>query len=111
MDAPLALLAQIRQDIEEAAGVLLGSAEGGLKELGAVRAGDAAAAGRLETHLVQILQACAFQDLVGQRLGQLNGMLAAPSSAPVDADPLLNGPALEGQGLDQAAADRLFLET
>ena len=110
MSEPLVVLSQIRADIEAAVDVFLEAAAAGLRELPAVSAGDAAAA-RLEAHLLGILEGCAFQDLAGQRLDQLAGMMV-PATSPASAtDPLLNGPALKGEGLDQAAADRLFLES
>lgn len=111
MSEPLAVLTQIRAEIEAAADVFLEAAAAGLRELPAVSSGDAAATARLEAHLLGILEGCAFQDLTGQRLDQLAGMIAPASSPAPASDPLLNGPALAGEGLDQAAADRLFLES
>lgn len=110
MSEPLVVLTQIRADIEAAVDVFLEAAAAGLRELPAVSAGDAAAAARLEAHLLGILEGCAFQDLAGQRLDQLAGLIG-PGSSASETDPLLNGPALKGEGLDQAAADRLFLES
>ena len=52
-----------------------------------------------------VLEACAFQDIAGQRLGTVARLLAG-LTAPVD--PLLEGPQRAGQGLNQAAADALF---
>ncbi len=57
-------------------------------------------AARIENGFLSVLEACAFEDLIGQRLAQLQGAVAA--------DGLENGPARHGQGLDQAAADDLF---
>jgi chemotaxis protein CheZ len=81
--------------------------------------------------LTRIIEACSFQDLTGQRISQVvytlrfieTRILAmieiwgleafqdlpgdeVPSMD--DGDPLLNGPALEGQGLSQADIDALF---
>lgn len=111
MSEALAVLAQVRSEIEAAVGVFLDAASGGLRDLPATAAGDAAAACRLEAHLLRILEACAFQDITGQRLDQLAGVLAPGPSPAAAGDPLLNGPALDGQGLDQAAADRLFADS
>ncbi|MBA3050528.1 MAG: hypothetical protein KKG54_03795 [Alphaproteobacteria bacterium] len=108
MSEPLALLELIRQEIEAGVDVILTAATAGLQELAAISEGDAAMAGRLEAHLLQILEGCAFQDLTGQRLEQLGAMLGDQPSAGRRADPLLNGPALRGQGLDQTTADRLL---
>lgn len=110
MNEPREILVAIRQEVEVAVDAILTAATTGLHDLSAVREGDAAAAERLELGLLQILEACAFQDLTGQRLYQLGVVLGAQPPAPRPPDPLLNGPALEGQGLDQTAADRLLLQ-
>ncbi|VTO17832.1 Uncharacterised protein [Brevundimonas vancanneytii] len=55
-----------------------------------------------------MLEACAFQDLTGQRLSKLDSMISSVDVASAPADPLLNGPALPGEGLDQAAVDKSF---
>lgn len=110
MGEPLAILGLIRQEVEAAVDVILTAAGAGLQELPAISKVDAAAAERLERHLLRILESCAFQDLTGQRLQQLGALFNGDLSASGPQDPLLNGPAPEGQGLDQAAADRLFLE-
>ncbi len=88
--------------------MMLSAAEKGLRDLESARAGQAGGFDALEQTLCAILEACAFQDLTGQRLSKLDLMIAdaAPQRAP--ADRLLNGPALPGQGLDQAAADDLL---
>lgn len=111
MSDPQETLSVVRQEIETAVETILTAATAGLQELPAVSKCDAATAERLERHLLQILESCAFQDLTGQRLEQLGGALRGEPSPARQPDPLLNGPALHGQGLDQAAADRLFLES
>lgn len=111
MDESLTILDLIRQEVEAAVDVILTAATTGLLELPAISKCDPAAAERLERHLLQILESCAFQDVTGQRLQQLEAMLGSGSSPAGQPDPLLNGPALQGQGLDQAAADRLLLES
>lgn len=99
----------IRADIEQAADAMLAAAEMGLSDIAAVRDGQTAALDRIERTLCAILEACAFQDLAGQRLSRLEGLIADVSIGPGPAgDPLLNGPAAPGQGLDQAAADALL---
>lgn len=110
MGEPLAILGLIRQEVEAAVDVILTAAGAGLQEMPALRKVDAAAAERLERHLLRILESCAFQDLTGQRLQQLCALFNDAPSTSGPQDPLLNGPAPEGHGLDQAAADRLFLE-
>ncbi|WP_332656094.1 hypothetical protein [Brevundimonas sp.] len=110
MSEPLAILGLIRQEVEAAVDVILTAAGAGLQEMPAISKVDAAAAERLERHLLRILESCAFQDLTGQRLQQLCALFNDAPSTSRPQDPLLNGPAPEGYGLDQAAADRLFLE-
>jgi hypothetical protein len=105
-----AILGLVRQEVEEAVDGILTAATAGLQELSGIRHADPGAAERLETHLLRILETCAFQDLTGQRLDKLRVMLEAAPAAVVQPDSLLNGPAAPGQGLDQAAADRLLLD-
>jgi len=83
----------------------------------------------VEAKCLSMMEACAFQDLTGQRstkvvetllhiedkLGRLAGLLgedsgaaAAAEIAPAVGDPLLNGPAMPGEGVDQDEIDRLF---
>jgi len=102
------LIANIRREIEEAADAMLAAAEKGLRDIESVRGGDAQALDGLERMLCAILEACAFQDLAGQRLTRLNSMIGAVALGAVGGDPLLEGPQAQGQGLDQAAADALF---
>ncbi len=111
MIEPPPVLAQVRSEIQAAVDVFLEAATGGLRDLPAASAGDAAAVARLEAHLLRILEACAFQDITGQRLDLLATTMAPVSMDRTGADPLLNGPAPDGQGLDQAAADQLFVDT
>jgi len=105
------LIGLIRADIEQAADAMLAAAEMGLGDINAAREGQTAALDRIERTLCAILEACAFQDLAGQRLSKLEGLVAdavqAGAAAP-PTDPLLNGPAAPGQGLDQSAADALM---
>ncbi|MGE0046792.1 MAG: protein phosphatase CheZ [Hyphomonadaceae bacterium] len=80
----------------------------------------------VETKCLAVLEACAFQDLTGQRITKvvetlltLEDKLAglsvllgdageeAPAPEPTG-DVLLNGPALPGEGVDQDEIDRLF---
>lgn len=102
------IITAIRADIDLAGDTLLAAAERGLREVGAVRAGDTLALDRLEEMLCAILEACAFQDLAGQRLSNLEVAVGDGGVLPEGADPLLNGPAAQGMGLDQAAADALM---
>jgi hypothetical protein len=103
-----AIIGMIRKEVEDAADMMLSAAEKGLRDVYAARAGNAAAFTRIERTLCAILEACAFQDLTGQRLSKLEAMLDGAKLGAAPDDPLLNGPAMPGAGLDQAAADELF---
>jgi chemotaxis regulatin CheY-phosphate phosphatase CheZ len=97
----LAEIAGIRDALDTAAQTLLSLSERGL-ELSQTHPLDAEV---IEAAFLEILQACAFQDLVGQRLDRLAASAAGRIETRAGAH-LLNGPA--AQGLDQAAADRLM---
>lgn len=103
---PLEIIAAVRREVEAGVDAVLTETEGCLAELGEVRAGSAEALERLEQGLCRIMEACAFQDLTGQRLTVLSSIIDPAPKASL-ADPLLNGPALAG-GLDQRAADHLL---
>jgi chemotaxis protein CheZ len=86
----------------------------------------------VESKLLEIFEACAFQDITGQRIGRVVASLAhlekrlgrfadavkVRDAASADADEarhqarrevlLLNGPAADGQGIAQADIDKLF---
>jgi chemotaxis protein CheZ len=83
----------------------------------------------VEEHCLTMLEACAFQDLTGQRstkivetlmhlehkLGKLAELLgedeeqAASEPVPAEGDQvLLNGPAMPGEGIDQDDIDAMF---
>ncbi len=103
------IIVAIRKDIEDAADALLSAAEQGLRRVQAAREGDLQALDQVEAALCAILEACAFQDLAGQRLTNLSAAVAAGGAgAPPPGDPLLNGPAAHGRGLGQADADALM---
>jgi len=110
MSEPQAIVSMIRQEVEESVEGILTAATAGLQELSAIREVDPAAAEKLEAHLLRILESCAFQDLTGQRLDKLQNLLESGRPAASQPASLLNGPAAPGQGLDQAAADRLLLD-
>ncbi len=102
------IIGTIRAEVEAATDVMLSAAEKGLRDLTAARSGQEAAFDRLEQSLCAILEACAFQDITGQRLSRLEEIIGAGSAPPSGGDALLNGPALPGAGLDQAAANGLI---
>ena len=119
-------LAAIVQATEEATSTIMGAAE----EMMSADAGDAAILkGIVDGACMRIFEACAFQDITGQRIakvvntldfieGRLNslrtGAFAAggeAEEAPAEAGDdrrLLNGPALAGEGIDQGAVDALM---
>jgi hypothetical protein len=96
-------------EISQAADALLFAAEAGLSRLEAARAGDAAALDVIEALFCAILEACAFQDLTGQRLSKIERLISGKAATPTGGEAsLLNGPALHGHGLNQAAADAVY---
>ena len=95
-------IAQIRKTLDEAAEDLLGAAERAMGLL------SGSGAEGLETEISAMISACAFHDLVGQRLTRLEALIGEQAPDMRNAPELLNGPANPGQGLDQAAADRLM---
>jgi hypothetical protein len=102
-DAFSDIVAEIRRELTTATEALMVASEAGLRDVALLREGDAAALARIEGGFLSVLEACLFEDLIGQRLTQLQ------SAGPV-AEGLENGPARHGRGLDQAAADDLFSE-
>lgn len=104
------IIRNIRLEIEHAVDVILTATENSLKDLSAVREGAPAPLEALETRLSQIMEACAFQDITGQRLSKLDAILTGATGPDRTGGSLLEGPALMGQGLDQAAADLLVQE-
>ncbi len=100
----------VRKEVEAATDALLSAAERALRDLSAARQGDPQALDRIEAALCAIMEACAFQDITGQRLNRLEGVLAhdAPALAQSNPDGLLRGPASPGQGVSQSAADLIM---
>lgn len=103
------LIAVIRAEIEDATDAILSAAEAALDKVAAARKGSGEALDEVERLICSMLEACAFQDLTGQRLSQLSSMVGRKGE-PADSDGLLNGPAMPGAGLDQAEADRIMNE-
>jgi hypothetical protein len=103
-----AIIETIRSEVEQAADMMLSAAEKGLRDLDAARTGQATALDAIERTLCAILEACAFQDLTGQRLSKLELMMEEVRLRDATGDPLLHGPALAGEGLDQSGADALM---
>jgi len=112
-------LEAIVRSTEEATGTIMDAAE-------AIMAGGTAEV--IAEHCTRIIEACAFQDLTGQRitkvvntlttieerLSSLDTAWGGVRDAKGDSDDrdgddrLLNGPALEGEGHNQASIDALF---
>lgn len=88
----------LRAELDAAAEALLGAAERGLA------AADRADLEGARQALCAVMQASSFHDLASQRLDAI----ARPAEGRASTDPLLNGPAQPGTGLDQGEADRLF---
>ncbi len=99
----------VRDELEQATESVLSAADLGARAVRRARSGEPVALDAFEGAFCAILEACAFQDLVGQRLSQLEDLIGetSPDRAAAD-DPLLNGPPPAGQGLDQAATDGLM---
>ncbi|MFN0043713.1 MAG: protein phosphatase CheZ [Alphaproteobacteria bacterium] len=115
-------LAAIVQATEEATSAIMGAAE----EM--MNADPDTLKGVVDNACMRIFEACAFQDITGQRIAKVVGTLDfiekrltalcstslggdqhdAAGDENEDNDPLLNGPALEGEGIDQNAVDGLL---
>ena len=109
MDAAVEEIVEIRRVLEAAVEDLLRLAEHGAalarSMAQSMARGETPDPGAVEPVFIGVMQACAFQDLVGQRLERLAGLLEQRRDIRLDAD-LLNGPTRSG--LDQGAADRLM---
>lgn len=97
-----AVVAAIRQDLATATEALMSASEAGLYDVERARAGDGEALARLEDAFVKVLQACAVEDMVVQRLTQLDALWIGHLPT---GEGLENGPAQPGRGLDQAEID------
>lgn len=104
-DAFAEIVAEIRQELVTATEALMAVYEAGLRDVALARAGDGAALSRIEDGLLSVLEACAFEDLIGQRLTQL---CSIPAPVRSETGGLENGPARRGQGLDQPGIDVWF---
>ncbi len=129
--------AAIGQATEKATEEILGASEKieeGINKLGALHATDEDTAeiiGDMAQHVVAILEACNFQDVTGQRISkvvktirfieervinmieiwgaeQFTGIPVPEEDQPDDDSTLLNGPQLDGEGLQQSEIDALF---
>lgn len=107
MNAALAEMEAIRSEIEAAADRLLMIAVSGLELMTAARSGSVVAMDGVERALCDVVQTCSFHDLAGQRLSRLGAILDSADPRQT-AGSLMNGPAMAGEGLDQAAADDIF---
>ena len=110
-------LEAIVRSTEEATGTIMDAAE-------AIMGADPNEA--VMDHCTRIIEACAFQDLTGQRITKVvhtltfiedrlnsmntvwGGVLDAQPTESDGEERFLNGPALEGEGHDQAGIDALF---
>lgn len=98
------IIAAIRHDLAAATEGLMAASEAGLRAVALARDGDGdgEALSRIEAGFLAVLEACAFEDLIGQRLARL-AVSGSERSGPQD--PLLNGPAAPGRGLGQEDID------
>lgn len=117
----------ITADTESATNTILASAE----TIMGLKSTDAAAKAAIDDEVMKIFEACTFQDLTGQRVSKIVGLLAqiegritklvdtlgvhdGEDHEPVSPeeqrrrDLLLNGPAVGGPETGQAAIDALF---
>ena len=103
-----AIIASIRHLLTTTSQALIEAAEAGLKAVErAAEAGvDPVVLAGVRRSLLAVLEAASFDDLIGQRLSQLQA-LDAPPPVPDEAR-LLNGPAAPGHEVDQAAIDAWF---
>ncbi len=65
-----------------------------------------------EALVMRIFEACAFQDLVGQRVHKIKRLIShadIQTAKPREADPLLNGPALNGPEVSQDMIDQMLM--
>lgn len=93
-------LEAVRRECEAAATAVLAAAESVMAQADGLDAREPEAAARLREAGLKALQACEFQDLVGQLLTRL-------ADGRSD-DPLLQGPAATGEGLEQDDIDALM---
>lgn len=94
------------------------------EKLEALKPSDAAVAQALAEQTTRIYEACAFQDITGQRIAKVVAALqtiesrigraragvapGAAAAAPASQPSLLNGPQLPGAGISQSDIDALF---
>ena len=100
--------AQIRviaAELNAAAETIISATTLALQHSDDARKGDPRALCAIKPTLCVILEACAFQDIAGQRLTALMTTLDGRDD---EVDPMLLGPGGGGAGLDQDAADLLF---
>jgi hypothetical protein len=100
-------LQALRADLSIAVNKIFDAAQIGISDIDG-RAGDSRRQDEVsKQQFCAIIESCAFEDLANQRIDTIERRLRGETSSAADAH-LLNGPALHGQGLDQAAADALF---
>lgn len=107
-DAYGAIVAEIRHELATATEALMVAYEAGLRDVALARTGDDAALCRIEAGFLSVLEVCALEDLIGQRLTQLCSASALTTPPRSEPEGLENGPARRGQGLDQGGADVWF---
>lgn len=125
VSAALLEMDEIVKATEDASNTIMDSAE----KMSAADATDAGYPALVQEHCSNIFEACVFQDLTGQRISKvmktlelvdahlqsLQDLLGPEFEEPEDEtnkvegdEALLNGPALEGEGISQDDIDALF---
>ncbi len=100
-----AVLDTVRSELSQAVEAILTAAARGLARVAELETVAPHLVDAIEQEFCAIIETCAVEDIVGQRLNALSGACGPVREG---ADPLLNGPAAPGEGLDQADADALF---
>lgn len=100
----MAEIGVIRREVEDAANAIISASVRGLDLLERAERGEKAAFDGLEDILCAILQACAFQDLTGQRLDRL----CFETLAHLDTHLPPDRPGDRGVGADRDDAGRRF---
>lgn len=104
-DAALAELKTVVSETDDAATVMLDVAEylGRLTRTTNVRRED------IEQAMMRLLEISGFQDICGQRLNKVGRILMEARGVPPGTrDPLMEGPQMKGQGMDQSSVDEFF---
>ena len=116
-------LTEVARETEAATNTIMAAAE---TILSLEEAADSAYREKVEAQVMEIFQACSFQDITGQRITKVVTTLSAveeriaalldaiakgnplPQARRIEKDPLLNGPHIGGPEVSQDDIDALF---